>query len=221
MADTAAMYAATRSRITGLVTGLSEEQLVTMVPAAPQWRVRDVVAHLSGVLADILSGNLDGVTTEPWTAAQVDARRDNSIADILDEWTANAAQVEPMVNSFGSAGVQMVADCVTHEHDIRGAVGQPGARDSDAVDAALQWMVAGLGERIPVGLRISAGDQEWVIGPGEPAASVTVDSEFEIMRGLIGRRSRAQVEAWKWEGDPSPYIPHFAPWGLRDTDLVE
>ena len=219
--DTAALYAGTRGRITELVRSLSPDKLDATVPAAPQWRVRDVVAHLSGVIADILAGNLAGVASDPWTAAQVEARRDKSVDEILDEWSANAPQVEAMVNDFGSAGVQMVADAVTHEHDIRGAVGQAGERDSDAVDAALQWMVNGLGERITVGLRLEAGDQEWVVGPGEPAASVVAPDEFELMRALIGRRSMGQVTAWKWEGDPSPYLDTFGPWGLSADPLVE
>jgi uncharacterized protein (TIGR03083 family) len=215
------MYAETRGRITELVNSLSPEQLEGIAPAAPLWRVRDVVAHLSGAVADILAGNLDGVATDAWTAAQVDARREQSVADILDEWNENAPKVEAMVNNFGSAGVQLVADEVTHEHDIRGAVALPGARDSDAADAALQWLIDGLGQRLPSGLRLAAGNQEWVIGPGEPAATVTAPDEFEVLRALIGRRSAAQVAAWHWDGDPTPYLPVLAPWGLRDTDLVE
>ena len=49
-------------------------------------------------------------------------------------------------------------------------------------------------------LRLVSGNQEWVIGPGEPAATATVDSDFELLRALIGRRSITQV-GWKWDGD--------------------
>ncbi len=196
-----------------------------MAPAAPEWRVRDIVAHASGVVADILAGNLDGVTTDPWTAAQVEARRDTPIDDILAEWAANSTQLEGIINSFGSTGVQVVADAVTHEHDIRGAVKQPGARDSEGADAALQWLVNALGLRLEEAgtpaLRLVAGSQEWIVGPGEPGATVTAPSEFELMRALIGRRGITQVAGWKWDGEAGRYLGLFAPWGLRPTDLIE
>ena len=71
MADYARMYSDLRHRVVGVVQDADRPALDTMVPAAPEWRVRDVVAHLSGVCADIVNGNLDGVTTDPWTAVQV------------------------------------------------------------------------------------------------------------------------------------------------------
>ena len=223
--DAAALYAGTRGRITELVRALPPQQLETKAPATPEWRVRDIVCHLSGNLADILAANLDGVATDRWTAAQVDARCDTPIEDVLAEWAENGPKVEAMLESFGSTGLQIVMDTVTHEHDIRGAVNQPGARDSDAADASVQWLVNSLNGRLVEGalpgLRLVAGDQQWVIGPGEPAATATVDSAFELLRALIGRRSVTQVANWKWEGDPSPYFGVMAPWGLRATDLIE
>lgn len=223
--DPAALYASTRGRITELVRGLSPDALESVAPATPEWRVRDIVCHLSGNVADFLSGNLDGVTTDPWTAAQVDARRDTPIEDVLAEWTENAPKVEAMFDGLGGTGSRLVIDTVTHEHDIRGAVNQPGARDSDAADASVQWLVKGVGSMIKAagapGLRLVAGDQEWEVGPGEPAASATVDAPFELLRAFVGRRSVAQVTNWKWDGDPTPYLPVLSPWGLSATDLVE
>lgn len=52
----------------------------------PEWRVRDVLAHLAGATADIASGNLADVASDEWTGAQVDARRDVPIDEVLDEW---------------------------------------------------------------------------------------------------------------------------------------
>jgi hypothetical protein len=165
------------------------------------------------------------VATDPWTAAQVDARCDTPVDQVLAEWSENGPTLEAQLNNFGTAGVQLLMDTVTHEHDLRGAVNQPGERDSDAADASLQWLVTSLGGRLTdgnlPGLRLEAGDQEWIVGPGEPAATVIAPDTFELLRALIGRRSVTQVAGWKWDGEAGPYLGVFGPWGLRSTDLIE
>src|SRR5260370_964850 len=45
--------------------------------------VHDVVAHLAGTVTDVLGGRLDGVGSDPWTAAQVGTRRDMPIAALV------------------------------------------------------------------------------------------------------------------------------------------
>lgn len=225
MPETDVLYRDTRNRITELVRGLSPDEADTIAPATPEWTVRQIVCHVSGVVADLLAGNLDGVGTDPWTAKQVEARCDNTIDELLDEWTTNAPQVEAIVNDFGAAGTQLVMDTVTHEHDIRGALNKAGARDSDAVDAAVQWLVTSLGGRITEGglpaLRLSAGIQEWTLGEGDVKNSAVAPNEFEVLRALIGRRSPTQVASWKWQGEAGVYLGVLSPFGLRPTDLVE
>src|SRR6266540_7167712 len=128
MTDYAQTYGALRSRVSDLVRGVSGEELERLTPAAPEWRVRDVVAHLSGITADINAGNLDGVATDSWTARQVDARRDWTIDQILGEWDTEAAKVEPLMSTLPDVAMgQMTTDAATHEQDIRGALERPGA----------------------------------------------------------------------------------------------
>src|SRR5882672_10646292 len=100
MTDVAALYAEGRARVTGLVEGLSDEDAKAPVPTCPQWSVHDVLAHVTGVCADVLSGNIGGVASNPWTAAQVDARRNKTLAEILAEWNELAPQVESFANNF-------------------------------------------------------------------------------------------------------------------------
>lgn len=71
--DVAAAYAGCRARITDLARWLDEPQAATTVPTCREWSVHDVVAHVTGIVDDALAGRLDGVATDPWTAAQVDA----------------------------------------------------------------------------------------------------------------------------------------------------
>jgi len=213
--DVGAAYAEGRRRITELVHDLDDDTARAPVPACPAWSVHDVVAHLSGICADILEGRIDGVATDPWTAAQIAARTAVPLPDLLDEWGELAPKVEAVAATFGDAGDQWVADQATHEHDIRGALGAPGARDSQTAAIAVDFMVGGFllgvaGRGLPV-LEVRAGDRTWASGPGEPAVRLRTE-RFEVMRSVAGRRSIDQLRALPWEGEPAPYLDAFT-WG--------
>ena len=212
-----AAYAGVRQRINELVVDVSDRYGDT-VPACPQWRVCDLVAHVAGVADDVLGGRLDGAGTDSWTAAQVDARRSRSLGEVLAEWNEQAPQLEAIVDSFGPAGHQLVMDTVTHEHDIRGALGAPGARDSDAVHTGLDWLVqafqgAAAANGQP-GVRVVASDsgRDWSpAGDGGVAATVTGPS-FELLRSLSGRRTEAEIRSLSWDGDVDAVLPSLT-WG--------
>src|SRR5438132_399041 len=70
------------------------------VPTCPRWTVHDVVAHLTGVCADILTGNLEGVATDPWTEAQVSSRKNRTMAELVEEWNELGPQVEAITAAF-------------------------------------------------------------------------------------------------------------------------
>jgi len=222
--DHAAVYEGIRVRVTDLVSGLPDAALDAGAPATPGWRVRDVVAHLAGAAADVLAGNLEGVASDPWTEAQVAARRDAPIDAVLAEWADSAARLEARMPGY-EAPVRAIilTDAVTHEFDVRGALGDRGARDSDAVAYAFRGVSGGIGARRGDGgpLRIVHEAGEVVVGDGDPAATVRT-TRFEVLRAALGRRSASQVAAWDWDGDPMPdtvVLPAFAP--LRSTPLDE
>jgi hypothetical protein len=133
----------------------------------------------------------------------------------------------------------MVSDVTAHEHDVRGALGRPGARDSDGVAICLDFLVSvlvhpsmralGLGP-----LEVRADDRCWIVGTGDPAEGDpetawrdallapsdrpspsatpvgTLSGErFELLRALTGRRSARQIRAFDWTVDPEPYLPVF------------
>lgn len=253
-------YKAARERITELVRGRSEEELRRTVPACPEWTVHNTVSHVTGVAADILAGNIEGVATDPWTQAQVDARRGVPTEAVLDEWAEKGPQVDPIVPFFpGRVGSQLILDTTTHEHDVRHALGAPGAKDSDGVTVAIRMIVevgmtAGINKRGLPPLEVVAGDQRWVLGTGEPAVEGDVEAAimeevgrvlneggdpdwrddvtpagslkiepFELLRAMTGRRSAAQIKAYDWTVDPTPYLPlfGFGPFTTRTEDLVE
>src|SRR5215207_1954632 len=170
MTDYAQAYGTLRSRVSDLVRTADPEQLERLAPAAPEWRVRDLVAHLSGITADVNAGNLDGVATDAWTARQVDTRRDWSIEQLLEEWDTEAAKVEAVMASLPEVAVgQMTADAATHEQDIRGGLERPGARDCDAVVIGCDWgvqILAGVADPADATLHIETESGTTTVGTG-------------------------------------------------------
>jgi uncharacterized protein (TIGR03083 family) len=223
--DYGSAYRSLRTRVTDLVLSATEEQLESVAPATPEWRTRDVLAHLIGETTDILTGNLDGVGTDAWTQVQVDHRRDWSVEDLLAEWEANGPQVEPLIPSFGIMAGQFTVDTVTHEHDLRGAFDAPGARESDSLAIAFTWLGDRVGEiRAAAGagaLRVESESGTQIFGTGDPTASCAT-TQFEFLRATTGRRSLEQIESWTWEGEghhPELLVmPIFTP---RAEPLVE
>ena len=67
------LYADTRGRGVLLFRSLDLSEERRPVPLSPAWTVRDVAAHVCGINADVVSGNLAGLGTDDWTAAQVAA----------------------------------------------------------------------------------------------------------------------------------------------------
>ena len=204
-------YRGVRERMTALAEGADPDG---RVPACPEWTVKELLAHVTGVIADILDGRLEGVASDPWTEAQVSARRGTPLPDILGEWAEKATAVEPMIDDFGAAGRQLVFDAVTHEHDLRGALDRPGAVDSDAVTVAAGFVVPGFLATVaasgaPVLEVTTPGGDRWVSGEGEPAARLHA-TPFDLIRAVSGRRASEQLQAMAWEGDAGPYLGSFA-----------
>lgn len=222
--DYAAAYGALRGRVIALLQSATDEQLNAHAPATPEWRTRDVLAHLTGVTTDVLTGNLDGVGTDPWTKVQVDARRDQPVADLLAEWEKNGPQIDPMIASFGVVAGQFLVDSVTHEHDIRGALDAPGARDSDGLAIGFAWLGSRVGEMrdgAEAGaLRVETEAGPYTFGSGSPTETCAT-SRFDFVRASTGRRSVEQIAAWDWDGEPRPdllVMPIFTP---RPDPLIE
>lgn len=193
------MYRSARLRVTEIV---SDDVADRPVPATPLWTVHDVVSHLCGVLGDVASGNLDGVTTAPWTAAQVERGRGKSMAQLVDEWAQAAPSFESFLSSpAGVSASAAVMDVHCHETDLRVALGLTPALP----DAFLAW----------AGGQMRAGFGRQVAAAGLPP--VTIDaSDFEVFRGRLGRRTRDEVVALGWFADPTPYLDTYFIFGPTD-----
>jgi uncharacterized protein (TIGR03083 family) len=220
--DLGSLYGDCRRRILDLVSDLTHVEAATGVPACPLWSVHDVVAHLTGVTADALSGNMGGAPSAEWTARHVEKRRDLTIEAIVHEWDANAAQFEQAIASTRSGPA--VADVASHEQDIRGALGVPGHRDNDAIAWCGTWMVPGLGGKITLAglpaVRLRTETQDTVLGDGDPATTLEL-SDFDLFRAFFGRRSRAQIESYFTDGSGAPYVEYLRVFGPADAAVIE
>ncbi len=215
--DVGLQYAACRERISTLVGDLTPEQARTPVPACPGWTVHDVVAHLSGSVADVLGGRMEGIGSEAWTAAQVEARTDVPIGQMVAEWSETSPRFEDGLRAIGGPMAALgVADVWHHEQDLRGALGVEGGHDPVTEHTAIAgyapqvgaaWAAEGRGP-----LWIVAGDTTVQSGDGEPGATVT-GPPYELARALGGRRTEAQLRALEWDGDAEPYIATLAGMG--------
>lgn len=218
----AEVYPAVRGRLLQLAESLDEQQLATVVPAAPEWTVRDVYAHLSGVCADFLTGRVEGAPGPQWTAHQVASRKDLPFSGVCREWSDNGPQLDEALRS-ATSGLLFVlpADAWHHEQDLRGALGLTGTPAPEESLAVLTYFAKGLRRRwdgLPP-LRIVGDTQTWEVGDGEPVATLRA-TDFELARQLVGRRSRAQLEAMDWTGDPTPFLDRLNVFGPPDTDLL-
>lgn len=213
-------YREARLRIAGLVSDLPVEAHDTPVIACPGWRVRDVVAHVAGIAEDGVAGRLAGVPTPEQTAQQVDRYRTTPLGEVLDRW----ARVAPAFEELVEAGAiwPAVVDAVSHEHDIRGATGRPGARDLEVVRVVTDRL---LRFRPPVPITIEVEDARIHLGEGSDGNGngelVLSTTRWEALRWRTGRRSRAQLAAMAWTGDPEPVLDHLVMFGPATADLIE
>jgi len=217
--DVARLYAETRERMSSLV---SDADGAVVVPACPAWTVKDVLAHVTGVCADILAGRLDGVATEAWTQRQVDERSSRSVAKIVAEWNEVAPQVEAICSNFGGVEVQWLMDTVTHEHDVRGALDKPGARDAEGLALGLEWLTMNIGQDVAaVRIQTLEGD-DLVMGKGEPNATVSA-ARFDMLRAVTGRRSEEQIASFHWDGDYRCHLEAFrqGPFEIASSSIYE
>lgn len=182
-----AAYIELRVRVIELLRTTPEEHGDRVVPACPDWTVRQLVGHLVGVPEDILTGNMSGVTTPAWTAAQVSRHEGKSLRELAESYASTGQvfdDVLPRVSAPSNS--QMVMDAVTHELDLRDALGDSGAQDSSAVDVALRWLEYAFASKMPVGTFDRVG----------------VDSRgtYELLRSLTGRRTRAEMDMLGLDG---------------------
>jgi uncharacterized protein (TIGR03083 family) len=213
--DLGAAYREARLRLAAVVRSVPDPAAVA-VPACPGWSVHDVVSHLVAVVDDVGAGTLTGPPSDEQTAEQVARRHHRPTAEVLEEWEAAAPWMEQLLSRL--AVWPALLDVVSHEHDVRGALGAPGARDVAAVRAGARFLLG----RLRGPLVVEMDGERHLCGNDVTGDRLTLrTSAFETLRFRMGRRSRAQLRAMDWTGDPSGVLDQLTIFGPSASDIVE
>jgi uncharacterized protein (TIGR03083 family) len=216
-----------QQRVIGLVADLPPERAELRVPACPDWTVRVLLSHMVGLGVDVVAGNEPDDHNATWTGRQVESRRDRDVAALVAEWRAVAGPLREWMRAHGP---RPLGDVIIHEQDLRGALGVPGAQDTDGLRAVRERFADRFAGRVgglpPIAL---VGDRwTWTSTGGADAESVDRATtvlrapDFELARALVTRRSAAQLRAWTVRGDVTPHLDAFAVLGpLPSVDLTE
>jgi uncharacterized protein (TIGR03083 family) len=193
------------------------------VPSCPGWTVRDVLAHLVGLCEDWVDHRLDGYASAAWTADQVRRYDDLELADLLSRWTDLATEFVRLDDDplMGPPARWAFGDAVVHEADLRGAL-EAGRVPTDAVLLSLKGSIVRWREVVravdpPTTVIVRPTDaREWILGPPstDPPLIVT-PTAYDLFRALAGRRTREQVTAWPWSGDPEPVLALGLPYPFQ------
>lgn len=234
-----AAYRTFRLRLTALARGLDSAVADRKTPTCPEWSTKDVVAHMAGIAADILDGNVAEAATEAWADAQVDQRSGASLDDVLDEWDAKGPLLEDLLLKVAPMiAFQFYLDAFTHEWDIRQALDtEPTAVDYSMVAHTVPSLMDALTERLderglapldlvieglPSGSFTATFDGSAADRTDRDRASITIDA-FEFLRLAMGRRSQSQIEASLGTADlrPGPWVDAFVFWSVNEHDIVD
>ena len=209
-------YREGRERLTALVREHPDAD-ATPVPATPGWTVHDVIAHLTGVAEDLATGAPpSGGPTFEWTAGHVARGAGVPTEELLKRW----AGFSPVVESIVDKGVwPPVMDVVSHEHDVRGALGDTSGRDAEFIAIAAKVLLGSLNTGRP--LVIETEQRQIRVGPEEGDPVVLRTTSWEAFRFRLGRRSPAQLAAMDWSEDPSEFLDRLCIFGPATLDVVE
>ena len=205
--DVLAAIGGIRTRTIGVLRAAGEERAAQIVPTCPDWTAKELACHMYGTCDDLLNGRLEGIGSEAWSQAQVDRHSGKPLDELLDEWAASGDAFDAMVPHIPRPGnYQLVMDMATHEHDIRLAVGSPGAQDDPSLGIGSAYMLCNIA-------KMDADLAEQIQGSGL--------TDFECLRSLTGRRSVDQLEASGIDAEGLARFLAASPMTIVETDLVE
>ena len=198
----------------------------------PGWTIRDVVAHLVGIVTDVNALNLDGAGSEAVNQRQVDERKDNTIPELFAEWEKEGSQFEagilqqtdefwdtafPPFGTVGTALRRLVEDIYIHAQDIKVALGEEPS-DGAGLIPTLEVVAAELPERAARlargvgGVRFDIDGFKETVDVGD-GAKVTVSGDAKAL-AFVGTGRTTLDDAIR---DGSLSVTPTVPSGLGDA----
>jgi hypothetical protein len=217
VAEVGEHYRRVRLRLTEMLQGIEDDDWSVAVPACPGWTVHDVLGHVVGVAEDANAGLITGPPSESQTAAEVERHRHDRPADLLDHWAVVGEPFERLITAVEAWPPAL--DVLSHEYDIRAALGRPGARDDELVLTGARQMIEFLD--IEGTITVDLGE-ETVRSARKPGPDYLLRTgPFEVFRFRLGRRSRDQVAGLDWSCDPHDVLDDLFIFGPADAPLAE
>src|SRR6185437_4907186 len=140
------LYRDSQARLQQLLVRLTPDELALPVPACPLWTVQDVLAHLAGVSESIADGSGANPASTEWTRGHIEARKGRTVWQLFEEWHSNTGAVTQLpVTSM--SWLPILHDTLSHEADIRGAIGAP-QLPGDVLAIAYPLLLASLQRRL-------------------------------------------------------------------------
>lgn len=197
-------FRASRTSISSLIQA-RPEVAERIVPACPEWTVRDLLAHVVGNTRSSYRG---GRSLPPIHQL--------GISELLDEWELTGPAAEQTLADKGGFNRDiLVMDLFTHELDLRRVVEVPAPDDHPAYPTAMGVVLGGFTASIFArglpGLRLEADGAQWTAGWGTPKATVRAH-RFDLYRSIAGRRTHQQIAQLSWSAPADRWLPAFT-WG--------
>ena len=204
-------YGRSRQRVAALLADAGPMAADVTVPTCPGWSVHDIVAHLFGIIEDAIAGRINGIPQPEQTDEQVQRHRDETLGSMLDKWAAFAPLFQSAITE--RQVWPALFDVISHEHDIRNALGDTGGRDVDTVLVAATRLIEAVD-----GPAIRVRFQDGAMAENDPATSGVevyelTTTPFEVVRFRLGRRTAAQVRGLRWSQDPTPILDQLLVFG--------
>ncbi len=211
------IYAESRSSLIGVLRSLDAEQSRTAVEGCPGWTVKDVAAHLSGLVAETLAGVPPPRGSAEATARQVGDRSELTLDEVCEEWESNASALADYAVGDPDYVKLLACDLTVHTHDIAEALDRPIDGASAGTILAAEHYLPLLQDRVADHLDIALEVELDGIA-NNPARGGTTPLKLsaqplEFLRSVTGRRTRSQVAALDWSGDPGAVLDVFSQYG--------
>ncbi|BBZ70646.1 maleylpyruvate isomerase N-terminal domain-containing protein [Mycobacterium paraseoulense] len=221
--DLSAIWRATSDRITEIVRTLPDTAAYTPVPTVPGIAVRDVIAHLIDT-ARLAGDDPAGAARESVALPAPGAAGGARLAELVVGWEKATAALDASVAADAGLASLLITIAVMSEHDLRSALGVPGARDDIAVKVALDELSGRFSDRVAAAglspLRVTVEQWGTIAGDGRAIACVVAD-RFEFVRAMSGRRSADEIGRWNWGVEPNTYLSVISEVGLPANEIRE